>query len=187
MSRKLPSRFWSSQVWLRRKALLKDPALWLSLGLAIAICALAPHVPFSQLPIEKLAGAGLSFSALSLGACVAGSTLALGIPGEARLERWSKIQREGKPFSALSDLVFTFAWAAMAQVAVILVSFAAYVFGWNTIIFPSNAALSHIVALLGSMWICFYALFALTAVIRSLVQVAGAIIREEAGPENRAK
>jgi hypothetical protein len=177
----LPSRFWKNQVWKRRKSLLRDRAPWIALALALVLTSLSGWLPFGEVPIPELAGAGLSYAALSLGACVAGCTLALGIPGEKRLERWSKIKGEGKPFSSLSDLVFVFAWAAMAQVAVILVAFLAFVFGYRSTIHPAGAEFSHVTALFVALAVCFYALLELTAVIRTLVQVAGAIIREEAG------
>jgi hypothetical protein len=179
MREKRESDFWRSQVYERRESLLRDRALYLAVLVGLVFAIATPHLPFHALNITDLAGVGLAYAALSFGAAVSGCILALGVPGPDRLKRWSMIPGSKGKFSALSDLVFVFAWAAIAQIAVVLVCFLAFVFGSGYQVLPTRPAPSHAVAFTIAMMICFYALFELTAVVRSLVQVAAAIIDEE--------
>lgn len=180
------SSFWRSQVWGRRKQLLTDPDPWVSLGLALITMVLVPHIPLAAVRIDALAELGFVYAALSFGAAVTGAGLTFGIPGKDRIRRWSKIKPKGSKFSSFSNLIFVFAWAASIQVAVVVISALAVAFGSGYEVLPNGAIPSHVVFLFLAMWVWWYALLELAAVIQTLLQVANAIIGEEAKlPDNR--
>ena len=71
----------------------------------------------------------------------------------------------------------------MVQVAVVIVSFLAIVFGRDATVIPAGVSIEdapmHYLSLLFSVWLWWYALFELTAVIRTVMQVTNAIVTEE--------
>jgi hypothetical protein len=178
------SDFWRRQVYGRRYALLRDPSLYVALSFGVLTTLLTPYLPFHSVQITDLAGVGLAYAALSFGAAVSGCILALGIPGPDRLKKWSRIPSSNEGFPALSELVFVFAWAAMSQLGVVLICFLAFVFGAGFQLLPDNAIWTHVGAFAIAMTVCYYALLELIAVVRTLVQVATAIIGEEARPDS---
>ena len=173
------SSFWRSQVWGRRKQLLVDSDPWVSLGLAIVSMGLIPHIPLAGVKIEDVAQLGFIYAALSFGAAITGAGLTFGIPGKDRIRRWSLIKAEGSRFSSFSNLIFVFAWAASIQLGVVIVSVLAVAFGSGYEVLPSGAIPSHVIFLFLSVWVWWYALLELAAVIQTILQVANAIIGEE--------
>ncbi|WP_416442551.1 hypothetical protein AB3K78_09085 [Leucobacter sp. HNU] len=132
--------------------------------------------------IEVLANYAILFATLSFGASIAGAGIALGVPGNARVQRWSTIIPKGAQHSAFQNLLFIFAWSAMVQIGLVLVSFLAIAYGTGYSISPRGVepidALPHYSSAFFSFWIWWYALFELTAVVRTFMQVAGAIVKE---------
>ena len=198
MSNRNGGEFWSSHVWGRRRQLLRDRALWIGLILATALTFAAPILPFGAMPVVDLAEMGMLYAALSFAAAIAGVGIAFGVPGADRIQRWSKLQSSKSGFPAFSNLAFVFTWAAMVQVGVVIVSFLAMAFGRGATVVPQGldiaAAPLHYAALLTSLWLWWYALFELTAVIRTVMQVTNAIVVEEslavdppAPPDRRGK
>ncbi|WP_314455808.1 hypothetical protein [uncultured Microbacterium sp.] len=175
--------FWRTHVWKRRRQLSHDTAPWVALGLAVAFTAAAPSLPVAAMPVTDLADAGLLYAALSFAAAIAGVGIAFGVPGAERIQRWSTLRSKGSDFAAFSDLAFVFTWAAMVQVAVVIVSFLAIVFGRDATVIPAGVSIEdapmHYLSLLFSVWLWWYALFELTAVIRTVMQVTNAIVTEE--------
>lgn len=174
--------FWRGEVWGRRKQLLKDPALWVSLVLGTATTLISPIIPLGALPVQDLANYALLYAALSFGAAIAGAGIALGVPGDKRVHRWSNLVPKGSKYSSFQNLLFTFAWSAMIQIGLVLVSFLAIAFGTGFNVVPFAVNLSdawlHYVAVFLSFWLWWYALFELSAVVRVFMQVAGAIAKE---------
>lgn len=183
MSKRKGGEFWRSHVWLRRRALIRDRAPWASLLLALVFTAVAPVLPLGAMPVESLADMGLLYAALSFAAAIAGVGIAFGVPGSDRIHRWSQLSAPDSPFPAFSNLAFVFTWAAMVQVGVVVVAFLAIAFGRGYTVAPVGLnpfeAPLHYSALLVALWLWWYALFELTAVIRTVMQVTNAIVIEE--------
>lgn len=177
------SAFWRSQVWKRRRALLLDSALWASLALASLTVLIAPSIPLGKLHIETLANFGLIYAALSFAAAISAVGICFGIPGVERIRRWATIYATNSPYPVYSNLVFVFAWAAMVQVGVVIVSFLSIAFGSGYQLIPAGRSFwdapSHYFFLLLALWLWWYAVFELTAVIRTVVAAAAAIMKEE--------
>jgi hypothetical protein len=135
------------------------------------------------MPVIELADIGLLYAALSFAAAIAGVGIAFGVPGAARIRHWSTLQSPNSSFPAFSNLAFVFTWAAMVQVGVVLTCFLAMAFGRGATVIPAGKALTevplHYVSLFVSLWLWWYALFELTAVIRTVMQVTNAIVVEE--------
>ncbi|GGM63049.1 hypothetical protein [Microbacterium saperdae] len=182
MGKKRTQGFWSGEVWGRRKQLLKDPALWVSLVLACVTGLIAPFIPLGALYVQDLANYALLYAALSFGAAIAGAGIALGVPGDKRVRRWSNLKPQGSRYSAFQNLLFTFAWSAMIQIGLVLVSFLAIAFGTGFAVIPLGVAFSdawfHYFVVYLAFWLWWYALFELSAVVRIFMQVAGAIVKE---------
>jgi FtsH-binding integral membrane protein len=87
-------------------------------------------------------------------------------------------------YSALTELVFASAWAAMAQTGVVIVSFLAFVFGSDLQVMPAHSSWTGVVAFCLAMFVCFYALLEFSGVVRTLLQLASAIVDEEGGNED---
>src|SRR5690625_2251713 len=136
MRKKRSPGFWRDEVWGRRKQLLRDPAFWVALLLGAATTLLAPLIPLGALNVEELANYALLYSALSFGAAIAGAGIALGVPGDKRIKRWSTLVPKGAKYSSFQNLLFTFAWSAMAQIGLVLVSFLAIAIGTGYKVVP---------------------------------------------------
>lgn len=166
----------------RRRQLAKDRALWLSLGFGLLTILASPHIPLGSMPVQDLANYALLYAALSFGAAIAGAGIALGVPGDQRIHRWSNMVPEGSKYSSFQNLLFTFAWSAMIQIGLVLVSFLAIALGTGYSVVPQGVhivdAPFHYLASFFSFWLWWYALFELSAVVRVFMQVAGAIVVE---------
>ena len=182
MSKKRTLGFWRGEVWGRRKQLLKDPALWVSLALGLTTTLISPIIPLGSLYVQDLANYALLYAALSFGAAIAGAGIALGVPGDKRVRRWSNLIPSGSKFSSFQNLLFTFAWSAMIQIGLVLVSFLAIALGTGFNVVPLGVdffdAWPHYIAVFFSFWLWWYALLELSAVVRVFMQVAGAITKE---------
>lgn len=182
MAKKRSLGFWRGEVWGRRRQILLDPAFWLALVLGAATTLLAPLIPLGALKVEELANYALLYSALSFGAAIAGAGIALGVPGDKRIKRWSTLIPKGAKYSSFQNLLFTFAWSAMAQIGLVLVSFLSIAIGTGYRVLPLGitvmSAPAHYAAAFLSFWLWWYALLELTAVVRIFMQVAGAIAKE---------
>ncbi|WP_311478987.1 hypothetical protein [uncultured Gulosibacter sp.] len=174
--------FWSGEVWGRRAQLLRDRALWVSLFLACITTLIAPCIPLGDLYIEELAEYALLYAALSCGAAIAGTGIALAVPGDERVRRWSKIIPQGARYSSFQNLLFAFAWSAIIQIALVLVSFMAIAFGTGFKVIPPGVAFSdawlHYLLVWLAFWLWWYALCELYDVVKIFMQVAGAIVKE---------
>lgn len=183
--------FWRTHVWNRRRQLVRDKAPWLTFLLAVAFSTFAPMLPVASMPVPELAELGLLYAALSFAAAIAGVGIAFGVPGAERVRRWSTIKSNSSEFPVFSDLAFVFTWAAMVQVGVVVVSFLAMAFGRGATIVPIGRSVMeapwHYVCLFLAMWLWWYALFELTAVIRTVMQVTNAIVIEEAADLEQAE
>jgi hypothetical protein len=182
MRKKRSPGFWRDEVWGRRKQILLDPAFWVALLLGVVTTLVAPLIPLGTLKVEELANYALLYSALSFGAAIAGAGIALGVPGDKRIKRWSTLIPRGAKYSSFQNLLFTFAWSAMAQIGLVLVSFLAIGIGTGYEVLPHRitvlSAPAHYIAVFLSFWLWWYALLELTAVVRIFMQVAGAIAKE---------
>lgn len=176
--------FWRTHVLGRRRELVRDRAVWIGLALALLTVLIAPALPLADMPVPDLANIGLLYAALSFAAAIAGVGIAFGVPGADRIRHWSKLQSKKSRFPVFSNLAFVFTWAAMVQVGVVVVSFLAMAFGRGSTVIPAGVpfleAPLHYISLFLSIWLWWYALFELTAVIRTVMAVTSAIVTEEA-------
>ena len=137
-------------------------------------------LPVRHTPIAEIAAMGFTYASISLAACVSGLVLSLALPGDNRLRKWSNMTGSVEAKSVLSDLLFTFFWAACAQLAVLLVCFGAVLFGGTLRIGePAPLPVSHVAALIFSFTVVVYSLAQLFVVLQTLVQVGVLVIMEE--------
>lgn len=137
-------------------------------------------LPVRSVPIADIAGVALTYASISLAACLSGLVLSLALPGEQRLRRWARMKSARSGKSLLSDLVFTFFWASCCQLGVLLICFAAIMFGGPLLIGqPQPLPLSHVVGLSLSLFAGFYSVAQLFVVLQTLVQVGVLVILEE--------
>ncbi|MEV5041034.1 hypothetical protein [Microbacterium sp. LMI1x-1-1.1] len=137
-------------------------------------------LPVRSTPIADIAGVGLTYASVSLAACLSGLVLSLALPGEQRLRRWARMKSARSGKSLLSDLVFTFFWASCCQLGVLLVCFAAILFGGPLLVGePQPLPVSHVTALFAGLFVGFYSVAQLYVVLQTLVQVGVLVILEE--------
>lgn len=164
--------YWRGQVWGRRRRLLSDLNLWVSLVFGGVLTWLVNVVPGGDLEIADVGGAGLGYASIAFGACITGIVLVLSLPSEDRVRRWATTAMKGSSFSHYSDLVFVLSWSAIAQLSVILISLGGYLFGGHVEMAPDAPRASHIFALYGCMLIATYAFLQLFTVVSTLSQIA---------------
>lgn len=137
-------------------------------------------LPARGLPITTVAGIGFTYASISMAACISGLVLSLALPGESRMRKWANMGGAVDGKSLLSDLLFSFFWAACCQLAVLLVCVLATIFGGPLLIgSPSPLPLSHVLALGAALFVFFYAVAQLYVVLQTLVQVGVLVILEE--------
>lgn len=157
-------------------------ASWVPVSAALfggALTFLLPQLPAASLPISSAVANGVTFASISMGACVSSLVLSLGLPGTRRLRRWALMKGDTKDKSALSDLIFVLVWAALAQIALLFVCIAAFVFGSDQPLAPQGMLPSHRLGLFIGLTAFFYALFELLVVVQTLSQMGVLIIEEE--------
>lgn len=160
------------------------PYLALICGLALAV--VLPGLPSANTPIAEVVGYGFTLASISVGACFSAIVLSLGLPGAERLRTWSRRTGTTPDKSALSDLVFVLVWAALSQVALIVVCVLALAVGGPYPLAPAGQAPTHFAGLLVGISVFFYAVFELVIVVQTLSQVGVVIIAEErANPRGR--
>ena len=172
-------RFWRGQVRYRwsRIAWHWHPAL--AAVIAVAVTLAVPRTTAANLTIREVSTAGLAYAALSFGACVTSAVLALAFPSEERLLKLASTGRDGSLFSHYSDLVFTFAWSAIAQLALVVAIALAYVFGGEGVLWPENPHLTHVVLFVAAMFVTAYSVIRLFNVVATLVTLAYVVERIE--------
>ena len=137
-------------------------------------------LPVRSTPIADIAGVGLTYASVSLAACLSGLVLSLALPGEQRLRRWARMKSARSGKSLLSDLVFTFFWASCCQLGVLLVCFAAILFGGPLLVGePQPLPVSHVTGLFTGLFVGFYSVAQLYVVLQTLVQVGVLVTLEE--------
>jgi hypothetical protein len=144
------------------------------------ICAvLASYLPVGEMTISSVVANGFTFASIAMGSCISAIVLSLGLPGAERLRKWSNMNGPIKGKSVLSDLVFALTWAALAQVALILVCVLATLFGGNLPLAPESMTVTHWLGLAISLIVFLYAVLELVVVVQTLVQIGVMIIVEE--------
>lgn len=153
--------------------------------LSIATTVAAAMLPVRGMPIASVAGIGLTYASISMAGCVSGLVLALALPGSSRLRKWARMAGTTPNKSMLSDLIFSFFWAACCQLSVLFVSLLATAIGGPLLVgAPSPLPILHVVALIASLFVFYYALAQLYVVLQTLVQVGVLVILEERDGEH---
>lgn len=169
-----------SQVVPRARQILMNWTVLVAVLGAVLITWGIAVLPARYTRIADFAGMGLTYASISLAACVSGLVLSLALPGENRLRKWSHMAGVVDGKSLLSDLLFTFFWAACAQLAVLLVSFGSVIFGGTLLIGePGPLPVPHVASLIFSFAIVMYSVAQLFVVLQTLVQVGVLVIFEE--------
>ena len=167
------------QVLPRLRRLVLDWVPALALGVSVGLALLLPRLPGAVLPIREAAGVGVTFASIAMGACIAATVLAVGLPSPERLRRWANLRGSTPGKSALSDLVFVLVWASLAQTALIATSVLAMAFGNDLPLAPTGMSIFHAFGLWLGLFVFFYALFELVVVVQTLSQMAVMVIAEE--------
>ncbi|MEY8579205.1 hypothetical protein AALI21_13040 [Corynebacteriaceae bacterium 6-324] len=163
----------------RIRLIFKDNGLRVSFALALLLTFVVDKLPIAEMEVSSLAGLGLSFASISLGACFTTAVLALSLPGHNRIRAWSRKNGEISTSTALSDLLFVITWAALSQVLLILTCAGAIVVGGDLKVFPSGAFFWQRISVFCTTWVFLYAVSELLIVISTLNQVGNVIVHEE--------
>ena len=167
------------QVAPRWREILLSWVTFGAIGAGVASALVAPLLPVADLKISAIVSAGFTFASISMGACISGLVLSLALPGAERLRNWARLKGTTPGKSALSDLIFTLAWAGLAQVALVITCVLATLLGGDLQVSPSNAWLSHRIGLAAGLLVFFYAVFELVVVIQTIMQIGVIVIIEE--------
>lgn len=167
------------QIWPRRHQIAVSPVLLFALLAGVFTSLIAGSMPAGTLKISDVVTNGFTFASISMGVCVTSLVLSLGLPGTKRLQRWARIPGLLPEMSALSDLIFSLAWAALAQLGLIGVCVLASLFGGTLPLAPPQISPVHWLGLATGLFVFFYALFELAIVVQTLVQIGVLIIAEE--------
>ena len=88
----------------------------------------------------------------------------------------------GKSFSHLSELVFVFTWAAVAQFAVVVAAILAFVLGGGSVVGPGSPLPSHVALVALGFCVVLYGILELFTVIATISQM-GVVIDSAARKE----
>lgn len=138
-----------------------------------------PTLPGASMRIADIAGYGLTFASISIGACFSAIVLSIGLPGTNRLHQWSRRKGITPGKSSLSDLIFVLVWAALWQVVLVVTCVTAVALGGELGLAAPDGAYPHFVGLVVGFFVFFYCVFELFIVIQTLSQVGVMIITEE--------
>lgn len=167
-------RYFRGQVLPRLKRILLTTRVLIVSLLALATGLLCTRVPVGSVPVVDLSTAGLSFAALSFGACVTGAVLALTLPSP-EVKTWATSSGGGR-HSHYSDLIFTFTWSGLAQLAVVTAAIFGFLFGGENQAAPPGGGVINSVWVGLSAWVFFYALAQLITTITTISQIATVLI-----------
>lgn len=172
-------RIFRGQVWPRRKLIIQSPVLIAAVPTGVVLAVVVPWLPSSALKISEATSVGFTYASISTGVCITALILALGLPGEERLAKWSKKESRTPNKSQLSELIFVFLWAALWQIGVLITCILALLFGGDLPLAPPGMIPTHWAGLAMSLIVFFYALFLLVTVLQTLLQMSVVIISEE--------
>lgn len=170
-------RYWRGQVGPRLAAAFLNRRSAAALVLAAMSTVAISHAPSRRLEIQDLASAGLSYAALSFGACITGAVLVLTLPSRQQIAFWAQSKvRESAKHSNLSDLLFIFTFSAILQLAVAVVCGLAFLLGGDLPLWPSSPLLTHVALLLLALIIVFYSFAQLLVVVYTISQIGAVLI-----------
>lgn len=169
------TRYFRGQVWPRRRELFFSWRFLLPFMLAGSLVVSLRLTTTLVVPIQDVASLGLNYSALAFGACVTGAVLAIGLPSEDRIRRWTATTDPVTGYSQYGKLVFATTWAAVSQLMVLLVSSLGLVIGNKTAILPVNALVTHSVLLALSLGVFLYAVLQLLILLSTVSQLGNLI------------
>ena len=177
LSRRKDNKLIAGQVAPRARSLVRDKQWWFIAPVWLVFYVLASQSQASALAIKDVALAEISMASLSFGACVTGLVLSLTINSD-RSAKWARSGRAGSSFSHLSDLIFVFAWSAMAQLVMLASAFTSLLLGSRSFVYVRDEAISHRILLAIAVLVACYAFFQLISVLRSLVQIGVVTIND---------
>jgi hypothetical protein len=172
-------KLWRGQIVPRLPALFLDKIVLISVVIGATFATLACYLPVGEMAISAVVANGIMFASIAMGSCISAIVLSLGLPGTERLHRWSNMKGNTADKSALSELIFSLTWAALAQIGLILVCGLATLFGGDLSLAPDPMPLSHWAGLGLGLTVFIYALLELVVVVQTLVQIGVMIIVEE--------
>lgn len=167
-------RYFRGQVQPRLKRILCTTRVLTVSVLAITTGLLCTRVPVGSVPVVDLSTAGLSFAALSFGACVTGAVMALTLPSP-EVKTWATSSSGGR-HSHYSDLIFTFTWSGLAQLAVVTAAIFGILFGGEKLAAPPGGGVINSVWVGLSAWVFFYALAQLVTTVTTISQMGTVLI-----------
>lgn len=178
---KMPNdmKLWRGQIFPRRRLILRSTQLCGALIMAVIFSLAVPYLPASALKVSEIAAAGLSFAAISLGGCFTTCVLALALPGDRRIKEWATTEGEVAGSSAYSDLIFALIWASLAQLVLIAGCVIAMAVGGENPVFADSAPCWQLLSVFLGLAVFMYAALELYTVIKTLMQIAVVIMREE--------
>ncbi len=173
-------RFFRGQVAPR---LLNDCFHWKSLLASIAIALpLLLAIGFSpadSMPVQDAASLGMSFGAVSFGACLTVAILTIGLPGAERARRWANKDRKLGSSNAYTELLFNITWSALVQLGLIFLAVASAAIGGAAGLAPAELLSWHSAILLVCTFWFGYSLVELLHVLLALSQMGVVIVSEE--------
>ncbi|MDP1720232.1 MAG: hypothetical protein Q8L08_04440 [Candidatus Nanopelagicaceae bacterium] len=186
LGRAKDTRYWRGQVLPRWRELVLDWYLILGFDAGLVAVLLSVNPSKENLKLSELVTAELAFAAISFGACITGSVLVITLAPTDQVKVWSsKGRTKDSYFSHYSNLIFTFTWAAIAQLAVICASIVLLTLGPDAQVLLPDPSVVHLAILALDFGIVTYAFLQLFTVISTISQIGVVFINQAISPTEK--
>jgi hypothetical protein len=186
LRRAIDTRYWRGQVLPRWRELVFNWYLILVVDAGMVAVLLSVNPSKENLKMSELITAELAFAAISFGACITGTVLVITLAPTDQVRVWSQKGRTRESyFSHYSNLIFTFTWAAIAQLAVIGASLILLILGPDARVLPLAPSFIHVAVLALDFGIATYAFLQLFTVISTISQIGVVLISQAISPTEK--
>lgn len=177
---------WNGQIKPRLKSsLFPANIVLLTLLVGAMVTVVVVYSPGGSMPISRFAEVGLSFSSISFAGCLAVLALSLSLPSRELVNEWAQHDDPETGFDVYTELVFSLFWAALAQLAFVLMCATAFVFGGDYRASPGHLIDWHNFWALMAYWLASYCFRELYTVVRTAFQIANVtVLHIRLGSEN---
>lgn len=146
------------------------------LAAALALSLALFYLPGGDLSIVDFAEAGIAFASLSFAGCLAVLALSLSLPSRELVEDWATTKVSNSEYDVYTELVFSLFWAALMQLAFVLLCGVAVIMGGDYKISAPDLISPHNLLLVLSLTGAAYCFRELYTVLRSALQIANATV-----------
>ncbi|HEY6730104.1 MAG TPA: hypothetical protein VI039_03670 [Solirubrobacterales bacterium] len=174
----------SSEVWPRRRDIVRGSELWIALAGALLLAHCASGWGIANTQVGEVVTVALAYAAVAFGFCLAGLTVALTLPNDGFVRELAtkepsaaQVKRKGRVPNAYSDLIFVFSWTAVAHWVVIVVGLLVLIeAGYGTRLVFGDFGLDEKIRLGLLSFFLLYAVFQFLITLITLSQVGNRYI-----------